>query len=364
MDYIPKSENRIAKGRGENGIPYWDPLTIDDLENCFDSNTSPEQLESLFPGPCFFGRLVGSAGTGEMLSALSVLRMTRELHDSLKDSDLLIMAPDNEAVAFAERIEELVRTFEGVTLMRGGGYLESSEGELTIPQCHIFTCKIDVPSIYAKWLKPRVESYRSIGTVFQAELTYYLHMSNNVRLEETESDAALCIDIYGKQSLLSDFEPWLTEYEGNLPEDIILSGLELVAGLLHLADVLATTHLITALPVITHGRFLRTTAGDNLTDLWLMCYDISSDANYSIGICEVCHQLFIGSNKNKRGHKECMNRQRVERSRARRFEKLVASGIVAEEASKIAGINSKKAWAILESNCKAGHEETSACERN
>lgn len=159
------------------------------------------------------------------------------------------------------------------------------------------------------------------GVVFEAELTYYLHMSSEMRLDETENGATLRIDVCGTQSLLSDFEPWLTQYEEDLPEDTILSGLELVAGFLHLADVLATMHLVTALPVISHGQFLRTTASDKLTDLWLMRYDIFSDANCSIGVCEVCHRPFIGSNKNKRGHKEGMNRRRVAKSRARRFRK-------------------------------------------
>ena len=358
MDYIPKSENRVAKGRSKNGVPNWNPLTVDDLEKCLDPSTPPEQLESLFPGPCFFGRLVGPAGSDDMLSALSVLKMTRELHGVLKSGESLLGMPDAEVVAFAERIEGLVHRCGGATIARGGGYDESPDSEPTIPQCHIFAFKIDVPSVYAEWLKPRVGSYRSLGTLLEAEMTYYLHMSNEMRLEETDSGATLHVDIYGTQSLLPDFEPWLTQYEEDLPEDTILSGLELVAGLLHLADTLATMHLVTALPVISHGQLLRTTASDSLTDLWLMCYDIPSDANYSIGVCEVCHQLYVGSNKNKRGHKECMNRQRVAKSRARRFKKLVDSGVADEEASKIAGINPKKAWTALGINPEALNEET------
>ena len=113
-----------------------------------------------------------------------------------------------------------------------------------------------------------------------------------MRLDETENGTTLRIDIYGTQPLLSDFEPWLTQYEEDSPEDTIPSGLELVAVFLHLADVLATMHLATALPVISHGQFLRTTASDKLTGLWLMCHDIFSDTNYSIGVCEICHRLF------------------------------------------------------------------------
>ena len=153
-------------------------------------------------------------------------------------------------------------------------------------------------------------------------------------------EAAVVVDVY-------DFEPWLTNYENDLHEDAVLSGLELIAGLLHLADALATLHLVTALSVISHGQFLRTTADDSLTDLWLMCYDIASDADYSIGVCEVCHRLFIGASKNKRGHNECMNRQRVARSRAKRFKALIETGMTDNEASKIAGIAPNKARTIL-----------------
>lgn len=173
-------------------------------------------------------------------------------------------------------------------------------------------------------------------------------MSNETRLEELDGQAALRVDVYGTQSLSSDFEPWLTQYEKSLPEDTVLSGLELVAGLLHLADTLATLHLVTALPVVSHGQFLRTTADDNLTDLWLMCYDISSDADYCVGVCEVCQRLFVGTSKNKRGHRECMNRQRVARSRAKRFRTLVEDGMADDEASRAAGIASDTARAILE----------------
>ena len=357
MDYIPKRENRVAKGRNRDGIPYWDPLTVDDLKKCLDPGTPSGQLKSLFPGPCFFGPLAGPAGPEEMLSALSILKMTRELHEELKGYDSLFGMPDAEASTLAERAEGLVRRCGAATIVRGGGYTEQPKGELAIPQCHILTCSVDTTPAYAKWLGPRVESYRRLGTVFRADMTYYLHMSNEMRLEEEDDGTRLCVDIYGTQSLQSNLEPCLTQYEEGLPEDAVLSGLELVAGLLHLADALATMHLVTALPVTSHGRFLRTTAGDSLTDLWLMCYDIPSDAGYSIGVCEVCHRLFVGSNKNKRGHRECMNRQRVAKSRARRFKKLVDSGVADEEASKIAGISATKARIVLGLSSKAVHGE-------
>ena len=347
VDYIPKYENMVAKGRDEHGIPYWDPLTADDLERCLDPNVTSEFLESLFPGPCFFGRLVGPSDATAMIAALSVLRMTRELHAALRGGSALFKKPDRLAVRRAEYIEHVLRDYDVVTVTRGGGYPETSSDEPMIPHCHIYSCSIAVPPVYANWLRPRVDSYQRLGTVFQAETTYYLFMSNETRLEEQDGQTYLRIDTFGTQSLSYDFEPWLTNYENDLPEDTVLSGLELIAGLLHLADTLATLHLVTALPVITHGQFLRTTTDDSLTDLWLMCYDIASDADYSIGVCEVCHRLFIGASKNKRGHKECMNRQRVARSRAKRFKALIETGMTDNEASKIAGIAPNKARTIL-----------------
>lgn len=347
VDYIPKYENMVAKGRDEHGVPYWDPLTADDLERCLDPNVTPEYLESLFPGPCFFGRLVGPSDAAAMTAALSVLRMTRELHGALRGGSALFEKPDGFAVRLAEQIEQVLRDYDAVTVTRGSGYPETPSDELAIPQCHIYSCSIAIPLVYANWLRPRVDSYQRLGAVFQAETTYYLLMSNMTRLEEVDGQIWLRIDVYGTQSLSSDFEPWLTYYESDLPDDTVLSGLELIAGLLHLADTLATLHLETALPVISHGHFLRTTADDSLTDLWLMSYDISSDADYSIGVCEVCNRLFIGTSKNKRGHKECMNRQRVARSRAKRFKALVETGMTDDEASRISGIAPDKARAIL-----------------
>lgn len=94
-----------------------------------------------------------------------------------------------------------------------------------------------------------------------------------------------------------------------------------------------------------------------------MCYDISSDESYSIGACRVCHRLFVRSNKSKRGHRECMNRQRAARSRARRFKKLVDAGITDEEASKIAGINPRRARAALEIDPAIADGETPVRER-
>lgn len=99
------------------------------------------------------------------------------------DSDSLHGAPDAEATAFAERIERHVRRCGRATIARGGGRDESPAGETTAPRCHILAFKVEVPPVYAKWARPRVDSYRSLGTVIEAETTYYLHMSDEMWLE-------------------------------------------------------------------------------------------------------------------------------------------------------------------------------------
>ena len=140
MDYIPKRENRVAKGRNRDGIPYWDPLTVDDLKKCLDPGTPSGQLKSLFPGPCFFGPLAGPAGPEEMLSALSILKMTRELHEELKGYDSLFGMPDAEASTLAERAEGLVRRCGAATIVRGGRVYRAAEGracDTPMPHTHL-----------------------------------------------------------------------------------------------------------------------------------------------------------------------------------------------------------------------------------
>ena len=175
---------------------------------------------------------------------------------------------------------------------------------------------------------------------------------SSVRLVEDEGTRKLRVDVYGTQTLSSGWDAWLDAYEVTVDEGDEVSALERVAGLRHLADILATLHLSTAIPTVDQGVFGRFGAEDSLTDLWLRFYDPTSDSDYSVGACEVCGRLFVGTHKGKRGHESCMNRQRVARSRAHGFAELVESGMGRREASRVAGISAERA---LEELAKEGN---------
>ena len=347
MNYIPTGNNYVVEPGIRGCAPNWAPFTDGVFQECMGQDVPKETLGRLFPGPTFFGRFVGSSPVDEMEMALGILRATRNGHAMLEGGGGLIEGSDCEAAELAESIEQSLSVEKCVKLTRGGGYTDELNPENAIPQCHIYHCEIRTPEKYAKWLRPRVDAYHDAACMFQAEQTYYLLMSNNTRLSADAEGNVLLVDIYGGMSLTSDWDEWLNSYEARLPADITLSGLELVAGLLHLFDTLATVHLITAIPVVSHGAFIRPTAGDSLTDFWLKCYDIAADSDYVIGTCEVCHQLFIGESKNKRGHAACLNRQRVKRARARKFAERVESGMPPNLAARKSSISISTAIKML-----------------
>ena len=347
MDYIPTDENYVVGPGVVGGAPNWIPFSDGIFQECMSPDVPDEILERRFPGPTFFGRFVGYSSVGEMKTALEVLRATRNCHAMLEGGARLIERNDCEAVALAEAIEQSLSAARCVKLTRGEGYPDDLDLEDSIPRCHIYRCEIRISEIYARWLRPRVDAYHNAASMFQAEPTYYLMMTNNTRLSEDKNGGVLLVDVYGTMWLLSDWGQWLDSYEAGLPDESVLSGLELVAGLLHLFDTLATIHLITAIPVVSHGAFVRTTAGDSLTDFWLKCYDIATDSGYVIGTCEVCHQLFVGMSKNKRGHEACLNRQRVKRSRARKFAERVEGGMSPNLAARELSISARTAIEAL-----------------
>ena len=205
---------------------------------------------------------------------------------------------------------------------------------------------MSMSSNYYRWTKARIEAYEGAARLFRAEPIYYLNVGNNILVEEADNGGLVTIDVYGTQSLLSDWDEWFDLHEADLPSPGP-SGLETIAGLLHLADTLATIHLVTSVPIVDHCSLWRPTAGDSLTDFWLKMYDVSGSDDYVIGRCEVCDRLFVGTSKNKRGHKACLNRQRVKLSRAKKYAKLIETGASPEEASKRASISAETAKAIL-----------------
>ncbi|MDD6786172.1 MAG: GNAT family N-acetyltransferase [Eggerthellales bacterium] len=337
-------------------------MSANDLHSLLDPKVSDSVLTGFFPGCGFYGPLVGRADSADMRCALGVLALTLELHAMLCGCDALIeLDPDNWYLPTLHRVREVEKIANEhlgeiravisehalFSIELGSGYDEKLNNEDSIPQCHILHTEVALQPVYRKWLEQRVAVYNAVAGAMRSSKSFYLHMHNQTRIVDTDGLPRLEIDVYGTQTLDEGWDRWLDEYDATVEEDAYVSALEIVAGLRHLADILATLHLSTAIPIVDKGMFGRFGSEDSLTDLWLKCYDCASDADYIIGSCEVCGRLYIGSHKRKRGHEACMNKQRVMRSRSKKFASLITSGTSLPAASKKAGISAAKAVKIL-----------------
>lgn len=347
MDYIPTWDNGARFPPTSSELIRIMPFTTHVLRECISPDASDETLLGYFPGRCFYGAFLDPASADEIRQSLDVLRATRNAHELLKGGGKLIDEEDALAEKRARRILCFMNDASGMDVQLGRGYCDELNPEESIPQCHILHCELAMSSNYYRWIKARIEAYKGAARLFRGQSVYYLNISNNIETEETVFGGSVAIDVYGIQSLLSDWREWLDIHEQDLPYPGP-SGLETIAGLLHLADTLATIHLITSAPIVDHCSLWRPTAGDSLTDFWLKMYDVSDNDGYVIGRCEVCDRLFVGTSKNKRGHRACLNRQRVKRSRAKQYAKLIQEGVSPKEASKRASISTETANAILQ----------------
>lgn len=346
MDYIPAWDNGVYFPPTKSEPIRILPFTTHVLRECISPDASDETLIGYFPGRCFYGAFLDPASADEIRQSLDVLRAVRNAHELLKGGSKLIDEKDAVAENRASKILELLNEACGMNVQLGRGYCDELNPEESIPQCHILHCEMSMSSNYFRWAKARIEAYEGAAQLFRAESIYYLNVDNNIETEETAFGGLVTIDVYGTISLLSDWDDWLDLHVQDLPSPGP-SGLETIAGLLHLADTLATIHLVTSVPIVNHCSLWRPTAGDSLTDFWLKMYDVSGSDDYVIGRCEVCDRLFVGTSKNKRGHKACLNRQRVKRSRARKYAKLIEAGVSPEEASKQASISAETAKTLL-----------------
>lgn len=307
---------------------------------------SDETLLGYFPGRTFYGKFLDPAMASDIKQSLSVLHSVRSAHFLLQNLSNYLNVSDDVAMKDALRILRILNEAEGMRVVFGEGYSDELNPEESVPQCHILRCEIELPKNYFLWMKDRVAAYQGAARFFPCVPVLFLNMTNRIILEEGNNGGVVHLDVYGTQSLRLECSEWLDAHEAELSSPGP-AGTEALAGMLHLADTLATVHLTTSAPVVEYGVLYRPTAGDSLTDFWLKLYDITDDSSYKIGSCEVCGKLFIGSSKNKRGHKACLNRQRVKLSRARKFAELVGSGISVHEASKRASISEKSARAVL-----------------
>lgn len=346
MEYIPAWENGAYFPPTKSKPIRILPFTTHVLRECISPDASDETLIGYFPGRSFYGVFLDPASADEIRQSLDVLRAVRNAHELLKGGSKLIDEEDTVAEERAGRILAVMNEASGMNVQIGKGFCDELNPEESIPQCHILHCSVFMSSNYYRWVKARIEAYEGVARLFRAESIFYLNVANSIETEETASGGLVTIDVYGTLSLLSDWDDWLDLHAQDLPSTGP-SGLEAIAGLLHLADTLATIHLVTSVPVVDHCSLWRPTAGDSLTDFWLKMYDVSGSDDYVIGRCEVCDRLFVGTSKNKRGHKACLNRQRVKLSRARKYAKLIEAGVSPEEASKQASISAETARGIL-----------------
>ncbi len=347
MHYMPAHDNGVyfpaTRTSGSRILPF----SAQVFRKCMDPKVTDETLLGHFPGRTFYGALLDPATVKEMRQSLDVLNVVRSAHLLLQNLESYLDKPDDVAEKAVMRVLNILNEAEGVSVTLGEGYSDELNTEWSIPQCHVVRCKLDLTGSYFHWLRRRAGAYESAAESFACVPVLFLNMTNRVTLEEGYTGGTLAIDVYGTQTLQSEWCDWLDAHEAGFPSPGP-AGIEALAGLLHLADTLATMHLVTSAPVVEHGVFYRPTAGDSLTDFWLKAYDVTEDMGYAIGSCAVCGKMFIGSSKAKRGHSACLNRQRVKLSRAKKFASLVESGVSAHEASKRASISEEGARAVLE----------------
>lgn len=348
MHYMPANDNgAYFPPTSDAGIRIL-PFSFHVLKECMDPKVKDEVLERYFPGRTFYGSFLDPVSASEMRQSLGVLSAVVSVHGLFHSGTSLLEVSDEIAMEMAHKAIDILNETEGVRVILGDGYSDELNPEDSVPQCHILRCELSMPRNYFRWIEGRVYAFESLMQFFHAQPILFLNVSNKMALKETACGGILTIDIYGVQSLNEDKCCWLDEHEAALPWPGP-AGIEADAGLLCLADVLATLHLMTAIPIVGYGALCRPTAGDSLTDFWLKIYDITDDMDYAVGTCEICGRMFIGNSKNKRGHKGCLNRRRVKTSRAKKFARLVESGVTEQEASKQASISAESAKSILAS---------------
>lgn len=344
---LNREPNPVARWGASDAPPKWTSVTTTDLKACLEESPDEQLVDKLFPGPLFFGPFINSASSAEKLFALSVLRLSLTMHSLLVGSfSEPTIADEPYFYEGSELIESYIREDMGFDLLRGEGYTSRlNQGDNTIPKCEIWSLSIPLSESYRAWLAPRVEACNALGKLINSMRFYHLLVGQHCEITG-DDNPRLRIVIYASMSLQEKYDAFIEEYEAQ-ENKRALNGYELFAGLLGLADALATIHLCGAMPWVTAGILEGTSELDSLTDLWMKCYDKQESGFINTGSCEVCGRLYASGNLRMRGHAPCMNRQRVMHSRARKYKALLDSGVEKKEASKRAKISSEKAESIL-----------------
>lgn len=251
-----------------------------------------------------------------------------------------------EVYELVEAMEDVLKEETALCLERGEGYSDCLNGKGSIlPTCGVWNLRVPLTEQYKKWLAPRVDMYNAMGRLINSERCFYLLYAFHCEVTDDRAPY-LFMQVYATQSLQEENDAFIDAYEG-LSDAKPLNGYELYGGLIALADFLATLHLIGTMPVVVNGALASADGMDGLTDLWVRLYD-DQEAGYAhTGLCEVCGKLFVSSNPRMQGHPDCMNRQRVTRSRARKYQAALDVGLSIPEASRMAGISPAKAEGLL-----------------
>ncbi|MDJ1121828.1 hypothetical protein QJ043_07075 [Olsenella sp. YH-ols2217] len=352
VEYLAPAYNEIFTPSIDGSFDYR-AFSDEVLKECLDPESGAIALSQRFPGRLFFGPFCDAGGSEDRARAIALLRATWEAHKKLQrlarlafeGGEVPVWRPEVEQKLREGvlAIEGELRECEGLSLERGDGYLEAPEDAL--PACHLYHWSLEVSGPYSQWLRARVDGLEPLMGVMPAPRVLGMVVSR--RLALSEDGQCLEMDVYGRQSLLPDWDAFLDAQDKGLPEDVTLSGYELLAGLTVLLDTVASLHLITSFMAVDFGQPCRSTAQDGLTDFWLRCYEDPRARGCNLGICEVCGHVFVGSSPKQRGHHDCMNRQRVMRSKARKFQRLVDDGMELEEAARAASISPSTAAVLL-----------------
>lgn len=350
LTYLPRTLD--SEWRNPCLVSQMSTFDVDFMDACLQGDIDEiagfidEMHKGVFSG--IFGPFIHGAGFDDAKQALSVLRTTVMLHLMLHTHcPKKSIYGDPDALRLVEAAEALLGGQGVFFLERGPGYpLDNDPGGYESRFCKIYRCRIPLTPLYAKWLAPRIKTFASMGTLIEATPIFYLNMDQACVIEGVE-EPVLTVEICASQSLNSRFEEFLYEYEKHLPEETNLAEYELYAGLLHLADIISSIHLLGAIPIVKDGWAARESTGDFLTHLWERVYVRDGERAIHAGVCEVCGGLFVSEKDKMRGHAACMNRQRVRRSRARKYKKALESGMTPKEASSMAKIASGTADAMI-----------------